>query len=86
MSRDKNVTDQLREGTRVLVHGEASYLWISDYTGLVFSMGTVMRTPQPKDKKVMVFLDNLGDKWNVVVHVRRTALRIARPVPEKEGN
>ena len=50
MSKSKNETDQLREGTRVLVLGEAAYLWIQDFNGLVFTMGTVIRTPKPTDK------------------------------------
>ena len=83
MSKSKNEADQLREGTRVLVHGEAAYLWIQDYNGLVFTMGTVMRTPKPTDKKVLVILDMLGDK---VATVRRTALKIARQPSTKEGN
>ncbi len=61
MSKSKSETDQLREGTRVFVHGEAAYLWIQDYNGLVFTMGTVMRTPKPTDKKVLVILDMLGE-------------------------
>lgn len=40
-------------------------MWIQDYNGLVFTMGTVMRTPKPTDKKVLVILDMLGDKWDV---------------------
>lgn len=86
MSKSKNDNGQLREGTRVLVHGEAAYLWIHGYDGLVFSMGTVMQTPGTKDKKVLVFLDMLGDKWNVVVSVRRTALKIARQPSAKEDD
>lgn len=86
MSKSKNEADQLREGTRVLVHGEAAYLWIQDYNGLVFTMGTVIRTPKPTDKKVLVILDMLGDKWDVVATVRRTALKIARQPSAKEGN
>lgn len=86
MSKSKNETDQLREGTRVLVHGETAYLWIQDYNGLVFTMGTVVRTPEPKDKKVLIILDMLGDKWDVVATVRRTALKIARQPSTKEGD
>ena len=86
MSKSKSETDQLREGTRVFVHGEAAYLWIQDYNGLVFTMGTVMRTPKPTDKKVLVILDMLGDKWDVVTTVRRTALKIARQPSAKEGD
>lgn len=86
MSKSENETVQLREGTRVLVHGEAAYLWIHGYDGLVFSMGTVARTPRPKDKKVLVFLEMLGDKWNVVTSVRRSALKIARQPSEKEDD
>ncbi len=51
-----------------------------------FSMGTVMQTPRPRDKKVLVFLDMLGEKWNVVVSVRRTALKIARQTSAKEDD
>lgn len=86
MSKGENETAQLREETRVLVHGEAAYLWIHEYDGLVFSMGTVMQTPRPRDKKVLVFLDMLGEKWNVVVSVRRTALKIARQTSAKEDD
>ena len=86
MSKSKSETDQLREGTRVFVHGEAAYLWIQDYNGLVFTMGTVMRTPKPTDKKVLVILDMLGDKWDVVATVRRTALKTARQPSTKEGD
>ena len=39
MSKGENETAQLREGTRVLVHGEAAYLWIHEYDGLVFFNG-----------------------------------------------
>ena len=45
-----------------------------------------MRTPKPTDKKVLVILDMLGDKWDVVATVRRTALTIARQPSTKEGN
>lgn len=86
MDTSKNGKKDLREGTRVLVHGEAAYLWISDYNGLVFTMGTILRTPEPRDNKVLVLLDMLGDKWDVVASVRRTALKVSRPAPEKEGD
>lgn len=39
-----------------------------------------------EDKKVLVFLDMLGEKWNVVVSVRRTALKIARQTSAKEDD
>lgn len=86
MSKSKSETDQLREGARVFVYGEAAYLWIQDYNGLVFTMGTVVRTPKPTEKKVLVILDMLGDKWDVVATVRRTALKIARQPSAKEGD
>lgn len=68
--------EEIKEGDRVLVSGDPSELWISDYNTRVCSLATVMETPTPLDKKVLLTIDNIDGESNVCLFVRKSKVKL----------
>ena len=66
----------LEDGDRVRITGNASELWIHgcDCTE-IDSDATVLVAPLRREKKVMVRIDHIGHKSNVVTYVRKSKVR-----------
>lgn len=64
--------EDLKVGDRVFLSGAADELWIEDY-GLtrVESNATVLQTPNPKDKKVLLNIDYIDHESNVNALVKK---------------
>ena len=60
------------KGERVRLSGDAAELWIADYNVRVDSYATVMETPAPRAKKVLVTIDSIDGDSNVTTYVRRS--------------
>lgn len=62
----------LQEGDRVSVSGDAAELWLQDYNVRVSTQATVIDTPSPRDKKVLVSLDEIDGHQNVWCMIRKS--------------
>ena len=71
----KKNSPQLKTGDRVRISGDAAELWIPRYNVRVDSEATVMETPRPSNKKVLVTIDSIDHDSNVTVYVRKSGLR-----------
>ena len=66
---------QLKTGDRVKISGDTAELWITDYNVRVDSEATIMETPRPSSKKVLVTIDAIDHDSNVTTYVRKSKLR-----------
>lgn len=64
----------LKRGDRIKVNGDSEELWIKDYKVKVSIEATVVETPSPRDKKVLVSLDNIDGEYNVCCRVRKSKI------------
>lgn len=79
-------SDLLKQGDRVWLSGDSAEFWIEDYNVRVTSGATVVETPKPTDKKVLVTIDTIDGDSNVTVFVRRTLLeRIREEKPDLDS-
>lgn len=60
----------LRRGQRVRLSGDSASLWIKDYNVRVDSFGTILETPGPRAKKVLVSIDHIDGDNGVIKYVR----------------
>ena len=64
----------LKEGDLVWIEGDAAELWIKDYDIRVTTLGTVVATPGPHDKKVLVSIEFIDGDDKADVMIRRSRL------------
>lgn len=65
----------LQAGDKVYLTGDSYELWITDYPNIrVSSEATVMKTPKPNDRKVLLQIDYIDHETNVTAYVRRTKI------------
>lgn len=69
-------SSQLRAGTRVYVSGDSADLGIEDYNVRVSTVGVLVTDAAPREKRVLVTLDEIDGDQNVTVLVNKRALRI----------
>lgn len=62
----------LQGGDRVCVSGDTAELWLQGYNVRVSTQATVVDTPSPRDKKVLVCLDEIDGHHNVWCMVRKS--------------
>ena len=67
----------LQVGDKVWVEGDCKDLWITNCSGIVSSMATVICRPKTRAKKVHLCIDNVGDNKNVHAFVRQNRLHMA---------
>ena len=62
-------------GETFYIEGDASDFWLNDYTGRVSTEVTVVRTPEPHQRKVLVNIDTIDGDRNVLTLISRSALQ-----------
>ncbi len=72
----------LKVGDRVWLSGDSAAMWIGQYDVRVDTGATVVQTPPPNAKKVMLNIDVIDHDVNVCAYVRRSACRKVDPEPD----
>lgn len=70
-----NYQKYLKAGAHVRLSGDSKDMWIKDYNVRVCSHATVLATPKPHDKKVLVNIDYIDGDTNVTTYIRKTACK-----------
>ncbi len=68
---------EFKKGQRIKVDGFTDELWIEGYHVRVCSEGTVVERTRPKDKKVLVMLDEIDGEGGATVRIRKSKVRPA---------
>ena len=64
-----------REGERVYVEGDAPEICTAGYMVKIASWATVVDTPDPNDKYVLLMIDKIGGDRNAWVYVLKDKVR-----------
>lgn len=67
---------EFKSGQRIKVDGYSDELWINEYHVRVCSEATVEEDTKPRDKKVLVTIDNIDGDKGVTVSIRKSKISL----------
>lgn len=62
-------------GDYVNIEGDSKELWIQNYNVKVCSEGKVLKTPNPKDKKIFVQIFSIANDFDICVYVKKSKVK-----------